>query len=41
MPGGTEPHTHLEVTFMGTYSAHDLESSPRAALAGREPSAPG
>ena len=34
MPGGIDPHTHLEMPFMGTYSSADFESGTRAALAG-------
>lgn len=34
MPGGVDPHTHLEMPFMGTYSTDDFESGTRAALAG-------
>ena len=26
MPGGIDPHTHLEMPFMGTYSTDDFES---------------
>jgi dihydropyrimidinase len=36
MPGGIDPHVHLEMPFMGTYSSDDFESGTRAAsLAGR------
>ncbi len=34
MPGGIDPHTHLEMPFMGTYSSDDFESGTRAAVAG-------
>jgi dihydropyrimidinase len=34
MPGGIDPHTHLEMPFMGTYSADDFESGTRAAASG-------
>jgi dihydropyrimidinase len=34
MPGGIDPHVHLEMPFMGTYSADDFESGTRAGLAG-------
>ena len=26
MPGGIDPHTHLEMPFMGTYSSDNFES---------------
>ena len=41
MPGGIDPHTHLEMPFMGTYSKDDFESGTRAALSGASPSALG
>ncbi len=34
MPGGIDPHTHLEMPFMGTYSSDNFDSGTRAALAG-------
>ncbi|MGF9563565.1 dihydropyrimidinase [Neorhizobium sp. JUb45] len=34
MPGGIDPHVHLEMPFMGTYSADDFDSGTRAAIAG-------
>ncbi|MGD9508488.1 MAG: dihydropyrimidinase [Geminicoccaceae bacterium] len=34
LPGGIDPHTHMEFLFMGTVSADDFESGTRAALAG-------
>ncbi len=34
MPGGIDPHTHLDMPFMGTHSADDYESGTRAALSG-------
>ena len=45
MPGGIDPHTHLEMPFMGTYSSDDFEScllytspSPRDRQKSRMPS---
>ncbi|MEP5419309.1 MAG: amidohydrolase family protein, partial [Roseibium sp.] len=34
MPGGIDPHTHLEMPFMGTFSTDNFDSGTRAALAG-------
>jgi len=34
MPGGIDPHTHLDMPFMGTVSADNYESGTRAALSG-------
>ena len=34
MPGGIDPHTHLELMFMGTVSADDFEWGTKAALSG-------
>ena len=34
MPGGIDPHVHLELPFMGTVSIDDFDKGSRAALAG-------
>ena len=34
MPGGIDPHTHLEMPFMGTTTADDYESGTKAAVSG-------
>ena len=34
MPGGIDPHVHLDMPFMGTFSSDDYESGTRAALYG-------
>ncbi len=34
MPGGIDPHVHLEMPFMGTFSSDNFESGTRAGLAG-------
>ena len=33
-PGGIDPHVHLDMPFMGTYSSDDYETGTRAALHG-------
>ncbi len=33
-PGGIDPHTHMELPFMGTYSSDDFETGTLAALFG-------
>ena len=34
IPGGIDPHTHMELPFMGTVTADDFMTGPSAALAG-------
>ncbi len=34
MPGGIDPHTHMEMPFMGTTTTDDFSSGTRAALSG-------
>lgn len=34
MPGGIDPHTHMEFRFMGMVTADDFESGTKAALSG-------
>jgi dihydropyrimidinase len=34
LPGGIDPHTHLDFTFMGTATADDFEWGTKAALSG-------
>ncbi|MCW6509174.1 dihydropyrimidinase [Lichenifustis flavocetrariae] len=34
MPGGIDPHTHLEMPFMGTTTVDDYETGTKAALSG-------
>ncbi|MEK7224068.1 MAG: dihydropyrimidinase, partial [Bacteroidota bacterium] len=33
-PGGIDPHVHLDMPFMGTYSSDNYETGTRAALYG-------
>src|SRR5215213_3761774 len=34
IPGGIDPHVHLDMPFMGTYSSDNYETGTRAALFG-------
>ncbi len=34
MPGGIDPHTHMQLPFMGTVASEDFETGTTAALAG-------
>ena len=33
-PGGIDPHVHLDIPFMGTYSSDNYETGTKAALFG-------
>ena len=35
MPGGIDPHTHMDMPFMGTSTADDYESGTMAGLPGK------
>ena len=37
LPGGIDPHTHMELLFMGTVSADDFEWGTKAAVAAAPP----
>jgi dihydropyrimidinase len=34
LPGGIDPHTHMQLPFMGTVASEDFESGTAAGLAG-------
>ncbi len=34
MPGGIDPHTHMQLPFMGTVASEDFETGTAAAAAG-------
>ena len=34
MPGGIDPHTHMQLPFMGTVASEDFETGTAAGLAG-------
>ena len=34
MPGGIDPHTHMQLPFMGTVASEDFETGTAAAMAG-------
>src|SRR5258708_23441882 len=34
IPGGIDPHTHMNLPFMGTVASEDFETAPAAALPG-------
>jgi len=37
MPGGIDPHTHMQLPFMGTVASEDFFSGTAAGLAGAPP----
>jgi dihydropyrimidinase len=37
MPGGIDPHVHLELPFMGTTAVDDFDKGTQAAVAGGQP----
>ena len=39
MPGGIDPHTHMELPFMGTVASEDFFTGTSAAAAGARPCA--
>ena len=40
MPGGIDPHTHMQLPFMGTVTSEDFETGTAAGLAWRPPRLP-
>jgi dihydropyrimidinase len=37
MPGGIDPHVHLDMPFMGTYSSDNYETGTACPMAERQP----